>query len=166
MVSLNKEEEIKDNKKVKVSVDREFEEVEGGEYLDNGFYITPNGSFWDPDGVYFNREGHDRHEGYYDEEYEYHPGRGWIPHMMCYEDERSEGEDNGNDVNDLGDEGDDLDYDNIDDLHDDVDYGDLAEEKDKKSCIIEHKILTFKDRKKENKENKEEKNDKEEKEVK
>ena len=33
---------------------------------------------------------------------------------------------------------------NVDDLHEDVDYGNLAEEKDKKECIIEKpKVLTF-----------------------
>lgn len=70
--------------------DREFKEVSGGRYDDNGFYITPNGSFWDPDGVYFNREGLDKHGGYYDDNFEYHPGRGWIPELMCYEDEKEE----------------------------------------------------------------------------
>lgn len=124
---------------VKISTDREFEEVEGGYYLENGFYVTPNGSFWDSDGVYFNRQGYDRHEGYYDPEYEYHPGRGWIPHMLCYEDEieKEGGED-------IEGEGDDLlDYENLDDLHDEVDYGKLAEEKDKSECIIKKAILTF-----------------------
>ncbi len=71
-------------------VDREFEEVEGGKYDERGFYKTPNGSFWDPDQTYFNREGFDNHGGRYNEEYEYVPGPGWVDEYMCYEDEVDE----------------------------------------------------------------------------
>ena len=72
----------------KTFVDKPFKECEGGYYDENNFYITPNGSFWDPDGVYFNTEGVDRHGGYYDDHLEYHPGKGWIQELMCYEDEK------------------------------------------------------------------------------
>lgn len=48
-----------------------FEEVEGGEYDDQGFYRLPDGDFYDPDGVYFNKEGKDKYGGYYDEEFNY-----------------------------------------------------------------------------------------------
>ena len=72
----------------KTFVDKPFKECEGGYYDANNFYITPNGSFWDPDGVYFNTEGVDRHGGYYDDHLEYHPGKGWIQELMCYEDEK------------------------------------------------------------------------------
>ena len=41
----------------------------------------------DPDGVNFNNEGYDKHGGYYNENLEYQPGKGWIPELMCYEDE-------------------------------------------------------------------------------
>ena len=58
-----------------------------GEYDDEGFFTTPNGSFWDPDGVYFNREGYDKHGGYYDDNDEYIPGKGWNEVNNCYEDE-------------------------------------------------------------------------------
>jgi hypothetical protein len=151
------EEEYHEEPMVKVITDREFAEVENGEYLENGFYVTPNGSFWDGDGVYFNRQGLDRHEGYYDEEYEYHPGRGWIPHLLCYEDEivdkdkdiyKNEIEDGGEEV---------LDYDNCDDLHEEVDYDKLTENKDKSECVIKHKILCFANREKKDKETVEEK---------
>lgn len=66
---------------------REFKEVEGGQYDKHGFYHTPNGSFWDCDGIYFDRLGKDVHGGHYDENMEYLPGEGWIDTLMCYEDE-------------------------------------------------------------------------------
>lgn len=136
------EQDQQENNIIKAFNEREFEEVEGGEYLENGYYVTPNGSFWDGDGVYFNRQGYDVHDGYYDTEYEYHPGTGWIPHLLCYEDELSDkgGEEDG--------EKKEFDYENIDDLHDEIDYGNLAENKDKNECIIKHNILTFLNRKK------------------
>ena len=67
-------------------VEREFSENIIGEYDDEGFFNTPNGSFWDPDGVYFNKEGYDRHGGYY-ENGEYVPGKGWDEINNCYDDE-------------------------------------------------------------------------------
>ena len=70
--------------------DKPFHTVPGGEYDRFGFYNTPDGSFWDPDGVYFNKEGVDRHGGFYDENMEYHPGGGWIEDLMCYADEKEE----------------------------------------------------------------------------
>lgn len=70
--------------------DRSFEEVPGGKYDDEGFYRTPNGSFWDPSKVYFNREGFDDHQGRYDEKMTYIPGPGWVEEYMCYEDELDE----------------------------------------------------------------------------
>ena len=71
-------------------VDRDFEEVEGGKYDENGFYRTPNGSFWDGDQTYFNREGIDNHGGKYNQNLEYIPGPGWVEEYMCYEDEVEE----------------------------------------------------------------------------
>lgn len=61
-----------------------------GEYDNDGFFITPNGSFWDPDGVYFNREGFDRHGGYYEDNGEYIPGKGWDNINNCYYDEHDD----------------------------------------------------------------------------
>ena len=72
----------------KVFVERELNDEVEGEYDADGFFNTPNGSFWDPDGVYFNREGFDKHGGYYDEEtQEYVPGKGWDEANNCYKDE-------------------------------------------------------------------------------
>lgn len=67
--------------------ERPFEEVEGGYYDGKGFYCTPEGSFWDENGVYFNRDGLDIHGGFYDEYCIYNPGPGWNEEFGCYEDE-------------------------------------------------------------------------------
>jgi hypothetical protein len=81
-------------------IDKPFKECEGGYYDNNNFYITPNGSFWDPDGVYFNNEGYDKHGGFYNENLEYQPGKGWIHELMCYEDENPNFNNDLDDVND------------------------------------------------------------------
>ena len=73
--------------KPKDFVEREWNDFTEGEYDDNGFFVTPNGSFWDPDGVYFNKEGYDKHGGYYDDNNEYVPGEGWDEANNCYLDE-------------------------------------------------------------------------------
>lgn len=71
----------------KLYQDRDFEEVEGGYYDANGWYITPNGSFWDDNRVYFNREGLDKYGGTFDEYGTYIPGPGWNEEFGCYETE-------------------------------------------------------------------------------
>ena len=76
-----------DNEKKGAFVERIFNDNIEGEYDDEGFFTTPNGSFWDPDGVYFNREGYDKRGGYYDDNEEYCPGKGWVEEKNCYEDE-------------------------------------------------------------------------------
>jgi hypothetical protein len=75
-------------------VERRFEEVEGGYYDEYGFYYTQNGSniiaykgFWDADGIYFNRDGVDKHGGRYDDNWKYIPGRDWDVKNQCYKDE-------------------------------------------------------------------------------
>ena len=50
-----------------------------------GFVHSPNGSFWDMDGEYFNRFGFDVHGGHYADGVDYIPGSGWIPELGCYE---------------------------------------------------------------------------------
>ena len=84
------EKEVKKGKKT--FVERIFHDDIEGEYDDEGFFTTPNGSFWDPDGVYFNREGYDKHGGYYDDNDEYVPGKGWDEENNCYKDELNEDE--------------------------------------------------------------------------
>jgi hypothetical protein len=53
-----------------------------------GFFRTPNGSFWDPDNEYFNRQGYDIHGGYYSKDGEYVPGPDWLSDLGCYPDEK------------------------------------------------------------------------------
>jgi len=118
-----------------------FQEVPGGEYDPYGFYYTPNGSFWDPDGIYFNSEGYDAHRGYYDDKLEYQPGPGWIPELLCYEDEKDGvlKQMKNNQYNapmphlaeiddeDADEEGD------IDDIYEEIDYDKLIREEEKKN---------------------------------
>ena len=75
------------NNNKKIFVERELNDEVVGDYDEEGFFNTPNGSFWDPDGVYFNREGYDKHGGYYDDNQEYIPGKGWDEANNCYKDE-------------------------------------------------------------------------------
>merc|ERR1711976_242269 len=69
---------------------REFKEVQGGYYDDYDFYYTPNGSFWDDNGYYFNRDGIDKHGGYYDDDFVYIPGKDWDDVNECYPSEIDE----------------------------------------------------------------------------
>ena len=79
--------ENKEGKGKTTFIERIFHDDLEGEYDDEGFFTTPNGSFWDPDGVYFNREGYDKHGGYYDDNDEYVPGKGWDEENNCYKEE-------------------------------------------------------------------------------
>ena len=65
----------------------EFEETAGGMYDTYGCYILPDGSFWDPNLVYFNKDGLDSNGGFYDEEFVYNPGPNWNDELQCYDDE-------------------------------------------------------------------------------
>ena len=57
--------------------------------LDNdGFFRTPNGSFWDCDGEYFNRNGFDIHGGSYANVLDYIPGPTWIEELGCYPEDK------------------------------------------------------------------------------
>jgi len=110
---------MENNKKTKVFIERELNDDVEGEYDADGFFNTPNGSFWDPDGVYFNREGYDKHGGYYDEfTQEYVPGKGWDEINNCYKDEYNDDyeDEYGSDHDDLDDDGfGDIDLDKIQD---------------------------------------------------
>jgi hypothetical protein len=59
----------------------------GGVLDDQGFYRTPDGSFWDYDDEYFNKCGFDIHGGYYNKEMEYMPGPTWLSNLGCYPEE-------------------------------------------------------------------------------
>ena len=68
-------------------IEKQWTEQTEGEYDEDGFFVTPNGSFWDPDGVYFNKDGFDKHGGRYDLDGVYIPGEGWNEKNNCYESE-------------------------------------------------------------------------------
>ena len=55
-----------------------------GKLDDYGFFHTPNGSFWDMDGEYFNHHGFDIHGGKYVNQLDYIPGPTWIEDLGCY----------------------------------------------------------------------------------
>ena len=59
-----------------------------GEYDEDGFFTTPNGSFWDMDGEYFNRYGFDIHGGKYVDKLDYIPGPNWIEELGCYPEDK------------------------------------------------------------------------------
>ena len=111
--------ENNNNKNKNVFIERELNDDVEGDYDEDGFFNTPNGSFWDPDGVYFNREGFDKHGGYYDEKtQEYIPGKGWDEVNNCYKDEYNDEYDDeyGSDHDYLEDDGyGEIDLDNIQD---------------------------------------------------
>jgi hypothetical protein len=48
--------------------------------------LTKKG-FWDADGYYFNRDGYDKHGGYYDDNFNYIGGPGRDEQNECYKDE-------------------------------------------------------------------------------
>jgi len=53
-----------------------------------GFFYTPNGSFYDYDNEYFNKNGYDIHGGFYTDNKEYINGPDWNSELGCYEDEK------------------------------------------------------------------------------
>ena len=81
--------------------ERPFEEVPDGFYDDRNFYVTPNGSFWDETGKYFNRDGFDKHHGSYDKYGVYIPGPNFNQEYYCYEDELDKDKKNDNILQDV-----------------------------------------------------------------
>ena len=80
-----------DNKELKDKIPKErrkrTKETEG-KFDDDGFFTTPNGSFWDMDGEYFNRYGYDIHGGKYIDKLDYIPGPTWIEELGCYPEDK------------------------------------------------------------------------------
>ena len=71
-----------------------------GEFDEDGFFTTPNGSFWDMDGEYFNRYGFDIHGGKYIDKLDYIPGPTWIEELGCYPEDKDKYEKE-EDLNDM-----------------------------------------------------------------
>ena len=84
-----------------------------GELDEDGFFITPNGSFWDMDGEYFNHYGFDIHGGKYVDKLDYIPGPTWIEELGCYPEDKDKYQ-NEEDLKDEMDNGGDEDLNNFD----------------------------------------------------
>ncbi len=85
MESKNENKESKD--KIPKERRKRTKETEG-KFDDDGFFTTPNGSFWDMDGEYFNRYGYDIHGGKYIDKLDYIPGPTWIEELGCYPEDK------------------------------------------------------------------------------
>ena len=85
MESKNDDKELKD--KIPKERRKKTKETEG-KFDDDGFFTTPNGSFWDMDGEYFNRYGYDIHGGKYIDKLDYIPGPTWIEELGCYPEDK------------------------------------------------------------------------------
>ena len=93
------------NKDSKIPKERRIRTKETeGKLDDDGFFRTPNGSFWDMDGEYFNHHGFDIHGGKYVNVLDYIPGPTWIEELGCYpeDEEKYKNED----INDIVDDND------------------------------------------------------------
>ena len=98
MESKNDDKELKD--KIPKERRKRTKETEG-KFDDDGFFTTPNGSFWDMDGEYFNRYGYDIHGGKYIDKLDYIPGPTWIEELGCYPEDKDKylkGEDLNDDI--------------------------------------------------------------------
>ena len=155
------------NKNEKVFIERELNDDVEGEYDADGFFNTPNGSFWDPDGVYFNRDGYDKHGGYYDDQtQEYVPGKGWDEINNCYKDEYNDDDyddEFGSDHDDIEDDGfGDMDLDKIQDeeklLYNNM--NDIEKINEDPTKIVHHIEVDIDDLKDKNEEKKEDPKDK------
>ena len=134
--------EICQRNEKKIFIEKIFNDDIEGEYDEEGFFITPNGSFWDPDGVYFNEEGYDKHGGYY-EKGEYIPGKGWDEDNNCYKDELNDEEEIISDYEQDDEENDGFDQVDINKIHDEeklIKITDDIEKINEDPSIIIHQI--------------------------
>ena len=132
---------MKDKKEKSNFIEREWNQEIEGKLDEDGFFITPNGSFWDPDYVYFNREGFDKHGGYYDKNGEYIPGKGWDEENNCYESEKEEDDLNDEYDYEMDNQNYNIEDDNyINDLEDDLFDGDINDPNFKKFWKNVHQV--------------------------
>jgi hypothetical protein len=109
--------------------------------------------FWDADGVYFNKDGYDKHGGYYDDDYVYCPGKGWNYKLNCYESELGD-DDPYRDEGDLDDGFDDIKLDDLEDDGYDDDFDDVPKiQKESKTTTTTTTTTKGTDTKKDNKPN-------------
>ena len=97
---MESKEEVEINSKIPKERRKRTKETEG-KFDNDGFFRTPNGSFWDMDGEYFNHYGYDIHGGKYLDGLDYIPGPSWIEELGCYpeDEEKYKKEDIDEDIN-------------------------------------------------------------------
>ena len=119
-----------------------------GEFDEDGFFTTPNGSFWDMDGEYFNHFGYDIHGGKYIDKLDYIPGPTWIEELGCYPEDKDKYQKE--DLNDI-DMDDCNDFEKDEDLNKEMENLDTKNDNNEKDIDI-NDFKKLKDEKKETKE--------------
>ena len=119
-----------------------------GEFDEDGFFTTPNGSFWDMDGEYFNHFGYDIHGGKYIDKLDYIPGPTWIEELGCYPEDKDKYQKE--DLNDI-DMDDCNDFEKDEDLNKEMENLDIKNDNNEKDIDI-NDFKKLKDEKKETKE--------------
>ena len=119
-----------------------------GEFDEDGFFTTPNGSFWDMDGEYFNHFGYDIHGGKYIDKLDYIPGPTWIEELGCYPEDKDKYQKE--DLNDI-DMDDCNDFEKDEDLNNQMENLDIKNDNNEKDIDI-NDFKKLKDEKKETKE--------------
>ena len=122
-----------------------------GELDEDGFFITPNGSFWDMDGEYFNHYGFDIHGGKYVDKLDYIPGPTWIEELGCYPEDKDKYQ-NEEDLKDEMDNGEDEDlniFDKDENLINKIDKIEIKNHEEKEDININKKEKKNKKKKEE-----------------
>ena len=119
-----------------------------GELDEDGFFITPNGSFWDMDGEYFNHYGFDIHGGKYVDKLDYIPGPTWIEELGCYPEDKDKYQ-NEEDLKDEMDNGEDEDLNNFDKDEDIINKIEIKNHEEKEDININKKEKNNKKKKEE-----------------
>ena len=119
-----------------------------GELDEDGFFITPNGSFWDMDGEYFNHYGFDIHGGKYVDKLDYIPGPTWIEELGCYPEDKDKYQ-NEEDLKDEMDNGEDEDLNNFDKDEDIINKIEIKNHEEKEDININKKEKKNKKKKEE-----------------
>ncbi len=119
-----------------------------GELDEDGFFITPNGSFWDMDGEYFNHYGFDIHGGKYVDKLDYIPGPTWIEELGCYPEDKDKYQ-NEEDLKDEMENGEDEDLNNFDKDEDIINKIEIKNHEEKEDININKKEKKNKKKKEE-----------------
>ena len=143
----SKKEELSMNDKVPKERRKRTKETKG-EFDEDGFFTTPNGSFWDMDGEYFNRYGFDIHGGKYIDKLDYIPGPTWIEELGCYPEDKDKYQ-NEEDLKDEMENGEDEDLNNFDKDEDIINKIEIKNHEEKEDININKKEKKNKKKKEE-----------------